>query len=127
MKQLEFTNWHPRARVGSFGARACRRIRQRLLELGAEGVPRSWRRKWIMQRILATPPWADMKAIRAVYDEAARLTWETGVQHDVDHIVPLNHPRMCGLHVHYNLRPYPAGPNNAKSNHWCPEQMELFE
>ncbi|WP_175982579.1 hypothetical protein [Caballeronia zhejiangensis] len=126
MQQLEFTNWHPRARPGSFGARACRAIRVRLLRDGLEALPKSWRRNWIAQRIIATPPWADMRLVRNVYDEAARLTWQTGIEHHVDHIVPLNHPRVCGLRVHYNLRALPAKVNGAKSNNWCPEQMELF-
>lgn len=116
----------PKTGNGSFGARPCRNLRHRILTLGTSALPKSWRKKWTTQRIIATPPWADFKAIRAVYDEAARLAWQTGTPHDVDHIVPLNHPRVCGLQVHYNLRPFPRGPNNAKSNHWCPEQMELF-
>lgn len=80
----------------------------------------------MMQRILATPPWADFQAIRQVYLDAERLSYETGIPHDVDHIIPLSHPRVCGLHVAENLRPYPARANNAKSNNWCPEQLTLF-
>ncbi|PFH12913.1 hypothetical protein [Burkholderia sp. JKS000303] len=124
MIQLSFSDWHPR-RKNTFGARACRRVRERILAGAIDTLPRTWQRKWIIQRIVATPPWADMRAIRTVYDEAARLTFETGVFHEVDHIVPLNHPRVCGLHVHWNLRAIPAGPNNAKGNTWCPEQLEL--
>lgn len=71
-------------------------------------------------------PWSDFTEIRKVYAEADRLTEETGIKHHVDHEIPLTHPRVCGLHVHFNLRPIPAGPNMSKNNNWCPEQLELF-
>lgn len=125
MEQLSFTNWHPRRRPGSFGARAYRALRARLLVGDLSQLPAMCRRKWARQRVIATPPWTDFNLIRKVYDEAARLSWETGVIHDVDHICPLNHPRVCGLHVHYNLRPVPRSVNSAKSNNWCPEQLEM--
>lgn len=113
---------------GSFGAQRHAWARRRILAGELHRLPRSWTASgWVIARLLATPPWADFKAIRVIYDEAARLTWETGIEHTVDHEIPLRHPRVCGLHVHTNLRAIPAGPNNAKSNKWCPEQMELFK
>lgn len=114
-------------KAGSFGARACRALRVRLLTYGRQSLPPSFAASnWIVQRILATPAWADFHEIRKVYAEAERLTIATGVLHHVDHEIPLTHPRVSGLHVHNNLRPIPAGPNMSKSNHWCPEQLELF-
>jgi hypothetical protein len=57
------------------------------------------------------------------------MTAETGVQHSVDHIVPLIHPLVCGLHCPANLRVIPLADNIRKSNNWwpdCPfEQLEL--
>ncbi len=94
---------------------------------GRQSLPPSFAASnWIVARILATVPWADFDAIRAVYREADRLTELTGEKHHVDHVIPLNHTRVCGLHVAENLRVIPAGPNMAKGNHWCPEQGELF-
>ena len=73
----------------------------------------------------ATPKWADKKAIKRVYKFASRH----GLH--VDHIVPLNHPLVCGLHCEANLNPVPPYVNLSKSNFTWPdkwfEQMELIE
>lgn len=126
MEQLSLTNWWPRSRAGSFGARACRRLRERILAGDRSTLPKSWQRNWIVQRIVATPPWVDMRAIREIYIQAEHLGYETGELHDVDHIVPLIHPLVCGLHVPWNLQPLPAKANNRKSNRFGYEQLSLF-
>ena len=56
------------------------------------------------EKLKRTPAWADQQAIRTVYDEAARLTQETGEAHHVDHIIPLQGKLVSGLHVANNLQ-----------------------
>ena len=66
----------------------------------------------------ATPKWADRAAIKVVYDQCAETTQRTGIRHEVDHIVPLKGKRVCGLHVHWNLRVITRAENGAKSNRY---------
>ncbi len=65
---------------------------------------------------LATPPWADMEAIKAFYLEAQRLTNLTGIPHEVDHIIPLIHDHVCGLHCEINLQILTKSENCKKHN-----------
>ena len=67
-------------------------------------------------KLNATPPWVDLKAIEVVYIEAARLTRETGVAHEVDHYYPLQGKTSCGLHVSWNLRISTRSVNRSKGN-----------
>lgn len=77
-----------------------------------------------------TPGWADAAATRAMFQQAERLTRETGVRYSVDHIVPLAGATVCGLHWHGNMEIRPLSENLAKGTRWWPgmwvEQMEMF-
>lgn len=64
----------------------------------------------------ALAPWADLTAIRAIYAEATRLTKETGIRHEVDHIYPLQGETCCGLHVENNLQILTKTENIRKKN-----------
>lgn len=89
-------------------------------------VKNSKRQSYIIKIILSAPPWVERKTLIALNREAARITAETGVLHVLDHEIPVNHPRVCGLTVPWNLKIVPWGVNASKSNKWCPEQQELF-
>jgi 5-methylcytosine-specific restriction endonuclease McrA len=70
------------------------------------------------RKLSATPQWADQKAIRDVFARCIAISKETGVAHEVDHIVPLRGKRVSGLHVPDNLQIITARANSKKSNHF---------
>jgi len=70
-------------------------------------------------KLQATPAWlaeSDLNEMRAIYLEAQRLTKETGILHDVDHIDPLQGKTVCGLHCPLNLQILTAPENRSKGN-----------
>lgn len=102
---------------------------------------RQWKKKWRedhpgianaavarcrARAVQATPPWMwslHGTEVEAVYNEAAKLTRQTGIPHQVDHIEPLAGKDRCGLHVPWNLRVITAEENRKKRNN-APEQID---
>lgn len=67
----------------------------------------------------ATPAWltdAQRDEMLAIYAEAVRLSCETGIPREVDHIVPLLGENVCGLHVPQNLQILTRTQNRSKGN-----------
>ena len=58
----------------------------------------------------AQPAWVDKTDLLNVYIEAEALGLE------VDHIIPITHPLVCGLHVWDNLQLLSRSENATKSN-----------
>jgi len=65
-----------------------------------------------------TPTWANPDAINAVYLLRDTLTKDTGIPHQVDHIIPLHGDKISGLHVENNLQVLTATGNRSKYNYW---------
>lgn len=68
------------------------------------------------RKISATPAWANQAYIKLWYEVARLEEVRTGRKCHVDHIVPLNSPIVCGLHVETNLCVMFAEDNIRKGN-----------
>ena len=60
--------------------------------------------------------WANHSEIKKLYIKARELTVLTGVQHHVDHILPLINKLVCGLHCESNLQILTYYDNCSKGN-----------
>lgn len=70
-------------------------------------------------KLQATPKWLTKEhweQIDSFYIEAARLTKETGIRHQVDHILPLQGEGITGLHAPWNLQILTISENSKKHN-----------
>lgn len=72
------------------------------------------------QKLQATPSWVDNEAVNSMYNLAFLFNM-TGINLHVDHIVPLQSDKVCGLHCEANLQLLPASDNISKGNRWWPD------
>lgn len=68
-------------------------------------------------KLRATPPWSERAQITEFYKDCPK-------GFDVDHIIPLRHKNICGLHVMLNLQYLPAQKNRSKSNRLVGDGLE---
>ena len=72
-------------------------------------------------KLKAVPSWVELATLSRIYEEARQLSQDTGIQHHVDHIVPLQSKFVCGLHCQANLQIITAEENRRKNNRWWPD------
>lgn len=78
------------------------------------------RRRYASKRS-RTPPWVMPQDFQPIYRRCKEVIAETGVEHHVDHVVPLQGKSVSGLHVPWNLQILPAVENFKKNNRLPPE------
>lgn len=80
------------------------------------GARNASRMKYHARKLQAVPAWADLDEIKEIYEQAKQLTMSTSEVYHVDHIVPLQSKKVCGLHIACNLRVIHASANRRKLN-----------
>lgn len=112
---LKFLGEHISAMMALHEKRESRRqFIEQIVMTDFAGLVARQRRYWMVA--LATPRWVDRSALREIYESRDEITGRTGEEHHVDHIVPIRHPLVCGLHVPWNLQVIPANENIRKQN-----------
>lgn len=117
-----FSNWRQSCCCKSHQAKYSAKLRHGTLgqpNVSKEDLAPYYRFKAIerQDRIkTATPQWADLEFIKELYKEADRLTVETGIMHEVDHVIPIRGKFVSGLHVHNNLQILTKTANREKGN-----------
>lgn len=81
-----------------------------------KGKQQAYIAEYRVRRKRQTPQWADQEAINKIYQRCYELNqmWDTRLT--VDHIIPLNGKKVCGLHCEANLQLLDHQLNCSKSN-----------
>lgn len=99
-------------------------LRQYRKDNRAKNAARNSRRRKAIE--LATPDWVNYQSIIDVYMQRENKSVKDGIVYHVDHIIPVQSKKVCGLHVPWNLQIITAEENIAKSNSLPPEEQLRF-
>ena len=75
--------------------------------------------KYQVAKLKAIPSWLTDRhwgQIEEFYIKSTKLTKETGIEYQVDHIIPLQGENVSGLHVPWNLQILTKHENTSKGN-----------
>lgn len=110
--------WNRKKRVKN---RVKNRETQKRYHAERPGLKNSWDAKRRAQEKRAMPAWANSFFIDEAFRLAKLRERICGGKWHVDHIVPLQHKLVCGLHVERNFQVIPARDNFQKSNVTWPD------
>ena len=65
--------------------------------------------------------------LRRIQLEAQLLSIDTGVKHEVDHIIPLVHDKVCGLHVRKNVQLLTRMQNRQKASRFNQDEQSRIQ
>jgi len=83
------------------------------------------RRHFESKSRVATPQ--GVTEIRRLYLEAQLLTIDSGVKHEVDHIIPLIHDQVCGLSVPFNMQTLTKAQNRRKASRFNQDEQSKIQ
>ena len=78
-------------------------------------------------KLRSVPKWANLDEIQSFYKEARSRSLKSNVKYCVDHIIPLQHDLVCGLHIEYNLQVLTQSQNSQKSNNFVPGPLWFIQ
>ena len=83
------------------------------------------KKRWerLQQANVATE--AGQKEMKRLYLTAQMMSLEGDEQYEVDHIIPLQHPEVSGLHVPANLQIVTSVENREKGSHFDSKEHDL--
>lgn len=100
---------------------ADRKARMKVYRAANADKYRAYRAAYRAAKLKATPAWADNEKVKKIYALAEQHRSLTGEIVHVDHMVPLVHKLVCGLHNEFNLQIVIEGYNLKKNNHTWPD------
>lgn len=109
-----------------------RAVRPELRKMILKGQIPHWlekhpRRRRIVLMTLSVPPWVKRQDFKELEAERDFRSKATGVPHVLDHIIPVDHPLVCGLTVPWNMAVMDSPANARKGNKLHPAfQIEMF-
>lgn len=74
-------------------------------------------------KLQAKPGWyeEEKSLIKFLYKTSKEFSEKTGIDYEIDHIIPLISSLVCGLHCISNLQILPAKINSSKGNKYWPD------
>lgn len=117
-RELELAAAYKQENREAVAAQSARRLRA---DPAKNRLARSLRRA-AEKRALA--PWANKSHMLSFYELAPLVSEETGIPHEVGHIIPLQSKIVCGLHWEGNLQIEPVRENRSKSNRVWPDMPQ---